>query len=110
MVKDGFPRPVVWLLVALFVAAVFVTAYWWWAVIRDVWIGGLTLVAGRFDTPEQLRITAAVLASVAVPAGLLWAHHKRAESYGAPWELFFGIVFALTSILAAVTLVPAHFS
>jgi len=109
VLKEGFPKRIVWLLVALFLISAAATAYWWWLVIRDTWIVGLTLVAGRFDTSEQLRITAAALASVAVPSGLLWFHFKRAESYGAPWELFFSVVFALTAILALITLVPALF-
>jgi hypothetical protein len=105
--REGFPRWVVWLLSALFVVAVLVTAYWWWLNIRDVWILQRPLVAGRFDERGSLLVTAATLAAVAIPSGLLFAHYKRADSYGAPWELFFGIVFALTAILAAITVVPA---
>lgn len=77
--------------------------------IRDLWILQRSLVAGRFDERESLLVTAAALASVAVPSGLLWLHFKRAESYGAPWELLFSVVFALTAILALVTVVPGLF-
>jgi hypothetical protein len=105
--REGFPRWVVWLLSALFVVAALATAYWWWLNIRDVWILQRPLVAGRFDERESLFVTALALTSVAATSGLLFAHHKRVDSYGAPWELFFGVVFALTAVLAAITAVPA---
>lgn len=65
---------VFWLIVALFLFVAAPTAFWFYLVIRDQWVLDRPLVAERFDQLETLRITAALLVSVAIPSGLLWAH------------------------------------
>jgi hypothetical protein len=72
-----------------------------------VWIGGHLLVAGRFDRAASLRITTACFASLALTSGVLFAHYKRADTYGSPWELFFGVVFALSLAMAVIGLLPS---
>lgn len=107
--REGFPRPVFWLLLVLFSVAAGATVLWFWLVVRDVWIGGQQTVANRFDTSAVLRITVATLLSLAVSSGLLWTHYRRADSYGSPLELFFGVVFVLSLALAVVGALPALF-
>lgn len=105
--RDGLPAPVYWLSVVLFLGTVAATAYWFGLYIRDVWFGQAFPVADRFDEAASLRITTACLASVALTSGVLLMHYRKADHYGSPLELFFGVVFALSTALALVGLLPA---
>ena len=106
----GFSRGVYWLLLSLFLLAGVAMTYFFWLVIRDQWIHERLLVAERFDSADTMRILFALLASVAVPSGLLWRHYRRIDSYGSPLEPFFMVVFTLCVALAAVVLLPALFA
>ena len=85
-------------------------ACFFWLVINDQWINHNALVAGRFDHGESLRIVFALLAAVAVSAGLPWRHYRKVDSYGSPLGMFFAVVFALCGALAAVIVLPAVFA
>ena len=98
------------LLLGLFLLAVLSMAGFIWLVVRDQWIGDETLVAGRLDDGESLRVLFALLAAAAVPSGLLARHYRRADTYGSPLGPFFQAAFALCAALAAVTALPALFS
>ena len=104
---EGFSRVVYWLLVSLFLLASVVMTYFFWLVIRDQWLHGRLLVAGRFDQGESMRTLFALLALVAVSSGLLWRHYRKVDSYGSPLEPFFMLVFTLCVALAAVAVFPA---
>jgi hypothetical protein len=104
--RKGFPTPVFWVLVVLFLLAA-ASVYWFGLYIRDVWIGEHLLVADRFDSAASVRITTACFASLAFTPGVLFAHYKRADTYGSPLELFFGVVFALSLAMAVIGLLPA---
>jgi len=80
-----------------------------WLVVRDWWILDRTLVAGRLDEAEVLRVLFLLLATVAASSGLLWRHYRRIESYGSPLEPFFMAAFTLCAALAAVVALPALF-
>jgi hypothetical protein len=107
---EGFSRGVYWLLVSLFLLAGVAMTYFFWLVIRDQWIHERLLVAERFDSADSMRILFALLASVAVPSGLLWRHYRRIDSYGSPLEPLFMVVFTLCVALAAVVVLPAVFA
>ncbi len=104
---EGFSRVVYWLLVSLFLLASVAMTYFFFLVIRDQWLHGRLLVAGRFDQGESMRILFALLALVAVSSGLLWRHYRKVNSYGSPLEPFFVLVFTLSVALAAVVGLPA---
>lgn len=70
-------------------------------------IGEELLVAGRFDSAASLRITTACYVSLALTSGVLFAHYKRVDHYGSPLELFFGVVFGLSSYLALIGFLPS---
>jgi hypothetical protein len=97
---------VYWLLVVLFLIAFAATLYWFKLYVRDVMIEEELLVAGRFDRVASLRITGACFASLALTSGVLFAHYKRADHYGSPLELFFGVVFGLCLPMALICLLP----
>ena len=59
------------------------------------------------DSAASVRITTACFASLAFTPGVLFAHYKRADTYGSPLELFFGVVFALSLAMAVIGLPPA---
>ena len=107
---EGFSNPVYWLLMSLFLLASVAMASFFWLVVRDQWIHARPLVARRFDQGESLRVIFALLVSVAVSSGLLWRHYRRIDSYGAPLEVLFMVVFTLCAALAAVSLIPAIFA
>jgi hypothetical protein len=107
---EGFSRGVYRLLVSLFLLAGVAMTYFFWLVIRDQWIHDRLLVAERFDSADTMRILFALLASVAVPSGLLWRHYRRIDSYGSPLEPFFMVVFTLCVALAAVVVLPVLFA
>jgi hypothetical protein len=107
---DGFSSPVCWLLVCLSVLASVAMPCFFWLVILDQWINHNALVAGCFDHGESLRVVFALLAAVAVSAGLPWRHYQRIDSYGSTLGLFFAVVFALCGALAAVIVLPAVFA
>lgn len=107
---EGFSNPVYWLLMSLFLLASLAMVCFFWSVVRDQWLASRPLVAGRFDHGESLRIIFALVASVAVPSGLLWRHYKRIDSYGSSLEAFFMVVFTLCLALAAVSVLPALFA
>jgi hypothetical protein len=104
--RRGLPGPAYWLFVALFLVTSAATVYWMRLYVRDVWIGGEFLVAGRFDGAASLRISAC-FASVALTSGILFIHYKRVDHYGSPLELFFGVVFGLSMYLALMGLLPS---
>jgi hypothetical protein len=104
--RAGLPTPVYWLLVVLFPIAA-ASVYWGRLYIRDVWIGEHLLVADRFDRAASLRITTACFASLSLTSEVLFAYYKRADTYGSPWELFFGMVFALSFMMAVIGLLPS---
>jgi hypothetical protein len=106
----GLSRPVYWVLMILFLVASVAMACFFWLVVRDWWIHGRLLVAGRFDEGETLRVSFVLLATVAVSSGLLWRHYRRIDAYGSPLETFFMLVFTLCGGLAAVAGLPALFA
>lgn len=105
--RNGLSGPVYWLFVALFLVAATATIYWVRLYVRDVLIGEELLVTGRFDRTASLRITSACFASLALTSGILFVHYKRADNYGSPLELFFGVVFGLSLYLALMGFLPS---
>lgn len=100
---------VYWLILGLFSLASVTMVCFFWLVVRDWWILDRTLVAGRLDEAEVLRVLFLLLATVAASSGLLWRHYRRIESYGSPLEPFFMAAFTLCAALAAVVALPALF-
>lgn len=89
-----FPRPVLYGLLVFFGISTFLAADWF----------GLLLlnsdnVFASLGSLNTLRVTAVLMAGVALPSALLMAHYRRVYSYVSEENVFFAITFSISFML-----------
>jgi hypothetical protein len=89
-----FPRPVFLALLVVFGVAVMLTIDWFALLLLNV--EGVRLQMGPLNT---LRVTAALMAGIAIPSVLLMFHYRRIYSYISEENIFFAITFSLSFVL-----------
>jgi hypothetical protein len=89
-----FPRPVFLALLVVFGVAVMLTLDWFALLLLNV--EGVRLQMGPLNT---LRVTAALMAGIAMPSVLLMFHYRRIYSYISEENVFFAITFSLSFVL-----------
>jgi hypothetical protein len=89
-----FPRPVFLALLVVFGVAVMLTLDWFALLLLNV--EGVRLQMGPLNT---LRVTAALMAGIAMPSALLMFHYRRIYSYISEENIFFAITFSLSFML-----------
>jgi hypothetical protein len=89
-----FPRPVFLALLVVFGVAVMLTLDWFALLLLNV--EGVRLQMGPLNT---LRVTAALMAGIAMPSALLMFHYRRIYSYISEENIFFAIAFSLSFVL-----------
>jgi hypothetical protein len=89
-----FPRPVFLALLVFFGVAVLLTFDWFALLLLNV--EGVRLQMGPLNT---LRVTAALMAGIAMPSALLMFHYRRIYSYISEENIFFAITFSLSFVL-----------
>lgn len=89
-----FPRPVFIALLVVFGIALMLTVDWFALLLLNV--EGVRLQMGSLNT---LRVTAVLMAGIAVPSALLMAHYRRVYSYISDENVFFAITFSLSFVL-----------
>jgi hypothetical protein len=89
-----FPRPVFLTLLAVFGVAVMLAADWFGLLLLNV--EGVRLQMGSLNT---LRVTAVLMAGIALPSVLLMIHYRRLYSYVSDENVFFAITFSLSFML-----------
>jgi hypothetical protein len=89
-----FPRPVFLALLVVFGVAVMLTLDWFALLLLNV--EGVRLQMGPLNT---LRVTAALMAGIAIPSVLLMFHYRRIYSYISEENIFFAIAFSLSFVL-----------
>jgi hypothetical protein len=89
-----FPRPVFLALLVFFGVAVMLTLDWFALLLLNV--EGVRLQMGPLNT---LRVTAALMAGIAIPSVLLMFHYRRIYSYISEENIFFAITFSLSFVL-----------
>jgi hypothetical protein len=89
-----FPRPVFLALLVFFGVAVLLTFDWFALLLLNV--EGVRLQMGPLNT---LRVTAALMAGIAIPSALLMFHYRRIYSYISEENIFFAITFSLSFVL-----------
>ena len=89
-----FPRPVFLALLVVFGVAVMLTLDWFALLLLNV--EGVRLQMGPLNT---LRVTAALMAGIAMPSALLMFHYRRIYSYISDENVFFAITFSLSFVL-----------
>ncbi|HEX2182097.1 MAG TPA: hypothetical protein VHH10_07405 [Rubrobacteraceae bacterium] len=89
-----FPRPVFLALLVVFGVAVMLTIDWFALLLLNV--EGVRLQMGPLNT---LRVTAALMAGIAIPSVLLMIHYRRIYSYISEENIFFAIAFSLSFVL-----------
>ena len=89
-----FPRPVFLALLVVFGVAVMLTLDWFALLLLNV--ESVRLQMGPLNT---LRVTAALMAGIAMPSALLMFHYRRIYSYISEENIFFAITFSLSFVL-----------
>jgi hypothetical protein len=89
-----FPRPVFLMLLTVFGVAVMLAADWFGLLLLNV--EGVRLQMGSLNT---LRVTAVLMAGIALPSVLLMIHYRRLYSYVSDENVFFAIAFSLSFML-----------
>jgi hypothetical protein len=89
-----FPRPVFLTLLAVFGVAVMLAVDWFGLLLLNV--EGVRLQMGSLNT---LRVTAVLMAGIALPSVLLMMHYRRLYSYVSDENVFFAITFSLSFML-----------
>jgi hypothetical protein len=89
-----FPRPVFLTLLTVFGVAVMLAADWFGLLLLNV--EGVRLQMGSLNT---LRVTAVLMAGIALPSVLLMIHYRRLYSYVSDENVFFAITFSLSFML-----------
>jgi hypothetical protein len=89
-----FSNSVFYALLAFFGVSLMLTADWF----------GLLLlnsegVFGRIGPLNTVRVTAILMAGIAIPSALLMFHYKRLYSYTSDENVFFAITFSLSFLL-----------
>jgi hypothetical protein len=89
-----FPRPVFLTLLAVFGVAVMLAVDWFGLLLLNA--EGVRLQMGSLNT---LRVTAVLMAGIALPSVLLMIHYRRLYSYVSDENVFFAITFSLSFML-----------
>lgn len=89
-----FPRPVFLTLLTIFGVAVMLAVDWFGLLLLNV--EGVRLQMGSLNT---LRVTAVLMAGIALPSVLLMIHYRRLYSYVSDENVFFAISFSLSFML-----------
>jgi hypothetical protein len=89
-----FPRPVFLTLLSVFGVAVMLAVDWFGLLLLNV--EGVRLQMGSLNT---LRVTAVLMAGIALPSVLLMIHFRRLYSYVSDENVFFAIAFSLSFML-----------
>jgi hypothetical protein len=89
-----FPRPVFLTLLTVFGVAVMLAVDWFGLLLLNV--EGVRLQMGSLNT---LRVTAVLMAGIALPSVLLMIHYRRLYSYVSDENVFFAISFSLSFML-----------
>jgi hypothetical protein len=90
------PRPVFLALLVVFGVAVMLAVDWFGLLLLNA--EGVRLQMGSLNT---LRVTAVLMAGIAVPSVLLMIHYRRLYSYISDENVFFAITFSLSFMLGA---------
>jgi hypothetical protein len=89
-----FPRPVFLALLLFFGAALMLAVDWFALLLLNA--EGVRSQMGSLNT---LRVTAVLMAGIAVPSALLMVHYRRVYSYISDENVFFAITFSLSFML-----------
>lgn len=89
-----FPRPVFIALLVVFGVALMLAVDWFALLLLNV--EGVRLQLGSLNT---LRVTAVLMAGIAVPSALLMIHYRRIYSYISDENVFFATTFSLSFML-----------
>ncbi len=89
-----WPRPVFYALLAVFGVSTMLTADWLGLLLLNH--EGVVLQMGSLNV---LRVTAALMAGIAIPSILLVPHYKRIYTYTSEENVFFTITFSLSFLL-----------
>jgi hypothetical protein len=89
-----FPRPVFVALIVVFGVAVMLAVDWFGLLLLNA--EGVRAQMGSLNT---LRVTAVLMAGIAVPSVLLMIHYRRLYSYISDENVFFAITFSLSFML-----------
>jgi hypothetical protein len=89
-----FPRPVFLILLAVFGITVMLAVDWFGLLLLNA--EGVRLQMGSLNT---LRVTAVLMAGIALPSVLLMIHYRRLYSYVSDENVFFAITFSLSFML-----------
>ena len=89
-------RPVFLALLTVFYVAVMLAVDWVALLLLNA--EGVRLQMGSLNT---LRVTAVLMAGIAVPSVLLMIHYRRIYSYVSDENVFFAITFSLSFVLGA---------
>jgi hypothetical protein len=89
-----FPRPVFVALIVVFGVAVMLAVDWFGFLLLNA--EGVRAQMGSLNT---LRVTAVLMAGIAVPSVLLMIHYRRLYSYISDENVFFAITFSLSFML-----------
>ena len=91
-----FPRPVFRALVAVFGGFLMLTVDWFGLLLLNM--EGVRLSIGPLN---PLRVTAVLMAGIAIPSALLMVHYRRIYSYISEENIFFAITFSISFMLGA---------
>jgi hypothetical protein len=89
-----FPRPIFRALLAVFGLFAMLTVDWFGLLLLNS--EGVRLSIGPLNA---LRVTAVLLAGIAIPSALLMVHYRRIYSYISDENIFFAIAFSISFML-----------
>ena len=89
-----FPRPIFVTLLVVFCVALMLAVDWFGLLLLNA--EGVRLQMGSLNT---LRVTAVLMAGIAIPSALLMFHYRRIYSYISDENVFFAITFSLSFML-----------
>jgi hypothetical protein len=89
-----FPHPIFVTLLVVFCVASMLTVDWFGLLLLNA--EGVRLQMGSLNT---LRVTAVLMAGIAIPSALLMFHYRRIYSYISDENVFFAITFSLSFML-----------
>jgi hypothetical protein len=89
-----FPRPIFVTLLVVFCVASMLTVDWFGLLLLNA--EDVRLQMGSLNT---LRVTAVLMAGIAIPSALLMFHYRRIYSYISDENVFFAITFSLSFML-----------
>ncbi len=89
-----FPRSIFYALLAVFGLSAMLTMDWFGLLLLNS--EGVMLSIGPLNT---LRVTAVLMAGIAIPSALLMIHYRRIYSYISDENIFFAITFSISFML-----------